>query len=122
VFVLKEDKIFYQYLGGYSDYLNNVKEEEKKEEKKSFSPRESKKEIPKLTYNEQKELDTIEDHITELEYQMKDIDELIQVSGNDYSKTKELYIQRELVEKTLNDKLERWAYLTDIKEKSKRKS
>jgi hypothetical protein len=33
-----------------------------------------------------------------------------------------LYIQRELVEKTLNDKLERWAYLTDIKEKSKRKS
>jgi len=122
VFVLKEDKIFYQYLGGYSDYLNNVKEEEKKEEKKSFSPRESKKEIPKLTYNEQKELDTIEDHITELEYQMKDIDELIQASGNDYSKTKELYIQRELVEKTLNDKLERWAYLTDIKEKSKRKS
>ena len=122
VFVLKEDKIFYQYLGGYSDYLNNVKEEEKKGEKKSFSPRESKKEIPKLTYNEQKELDTIEDHITELEYQMKDIDELIQVSGNDYSKTKELYIQRELVEKTLNDKLERWAYLTDIKEKSKRKS
>jgi ATP-binding cassette subfamily F protein uup len=82
----------------------------------------SKKEIPKLTYNEQKELDTIEDHITELEYQMKDIDELIQASGNDYSKTKELYIQRELVEKTLNDKLERWAYLTDIKEKSKRKS
>lgn len=122
VFVLKEDKIFYQYLGGYSDYLNNVKEEEKKGEKKSFSPRESKKEIPKLTYNEQKELDTIEDHITELEYQMKDIDELIQASGNDYSKTKELYIQRELVEKTLNDKLERWAYLTDIKEKSKRKS
>ena len=102
--------------------MNNVKEEKKKKKKKSFSPRESKKEIPKLTYNEQKELDTIEDHITELEYQMKDIDELIQVSGNDYSKTKELYIQRELVEKTLNDKLERWAYLTDIKEKSKRKS
>ncbi len=122
VFVLEEDKIFYQYLGGYSDYLDAVKEEEeKKEEKKNYSPRESKKEAPKLTYNEQKELDTIEDHITELEYQMKDIDNQILLSGNDYLKTKDLYQQRGLIEKTLNDKLDRWAYLTDIKEKSKRK-
>ncbi len=40
---------------------------------------------------------------------------------NDYQKTKELYEQRGLIEKSLNEKLDRWAYLTEIKEKSKRK-
>lgn len=121
IFVLEEDKLFHQYLGGYSDYLDVAKEEEKKEEKKNFFPKSGKETTPKLTYNEQKELDTIEDHITELEYQLKAIDDQIKTIINDYLKTKELYEQRGLIEKSLNEKLDRWTYLTEIKEKSKRK-
>ncbi|MDD3348140.1 MAG: ABC-F family ATP-binding cassette domain-containing protein [Bacilli bacterium] len=120
VFVLREDKIFHQYLGGYSDYLDLVKDEVKKEEKKSYFSRENKTGPIKLTYNEQKELDTIEDHITEMEYAIKEIDHQIKLISDDYLAVKALYEQRSFIEKTLNEKLDRWTYLTEIKENSRR--
>ncbi|HKM29996.1 MAG TPA: ABC-F family ATP-binding cassette domain-containing protein [Bacilli bacterium] len=121
VFVLEEDKLFHQYLGGYSDYIELYKEDNKKENKKNTLEREVKDRPIRLTYNEQKELDTIEDHITELEYVIANLDQQIKQAEDDYLQIQDLYNQRSVVEKDLNNKFDRWAHLTEIRNNSNRK-
>lgn len=121
VFVLEEDKLFHQYLGGYSDYIELYKEDNKKEDKKNTPEREVKDRPIRLTYNEQKELDTIEDHITELEYVIANLDQQIKQAEDDYLQIQDLYNQRGVVEKDLNNKFDRWAHLTEIRNNSNRK-
>lgn len=121
VFVLEEDKLFHQYLGGYSDYIELYKEDNKKENKKNTLEREVKDRPIRLTYNEQKELDTIEDHITELEYVIANLDQQIKQAEDDYLQIQDLYNQRGVVEKDLNNKFDRWAHLTEIRNNSNRK-
>jgi ATP-binding cassette subfamily F protein uup len=71
---------------------------------------------PKFTFQEQKEYDTIEEMIAGLEAKLEEIDLAIAEAATNYSKLNDLMKQKEELEKTLGDKMDRWVYLSDLAE------
>ena len=67
-----------------------------------------------MTYNEQREFETIEDEIAGVEKRLEEIAVELNNTGSNFEKAQELMNE----EKELNEKLEymmeRWTYLTEI--------
>ena len=70
-----------------------------------------------FTYMEQKEYETIDDDIEELETKVSELDDEIAKNATSYSKLAELTKEKEDVERQLEEKMERWEYLNDLAEK-----
>lgn len=68
----------------------------------------------KFTFNEQKEFDTIEEDITALEEGLSAIDDEMEQNASDFVKLRELTEEKEEKEALLDEKMERWEYLTEI--------
>lgn len=68
----------------------------------------------KLTYNEQREYDTIEDAISELEEKLQKVDEDMVRFSRDYPKLNELTKEKEKLKSELDEKMDRWMYLEDL--------
>lgn len=117
-----EDGRFRQYEGGYSDYIL-VKEFENSDvsDVKPIVKKEPGKKIKetklKFTYAEQKEFETIEDDINNIEERLAAIDLEMNNNANDFVKLNLLNSEKEAVEKELEYKMERWEYLTELYEK-----
>ena len=119
-----------QYEGGYTDYrdkcvssIYNVesngtsdapKSKAAGQVKKAYNSHENK---IKFTYMEQKEYETIDDDIEELEIKVSELDDEIAKNATSYSKLAELTKEKEDVERRLEEKMERWEYLNDLAEK-----
>ena len=119
-----------QYEGGYTDYrdkcvssIYNVssngtsdasKSKAAGQPKKAYNSHEDKL---KFTYMEQKEYETIDDDIEKLENRVSELDDEIAKNATSYSKLAELTKEKEEVEKQLEEKMERWEYLSDLAEK-----
>ena len=71
----------------------------------------------KFTYKEQKEFDTIEDDIAALEAKIEELDKEIITHASQYSRLTELTKEKEETQSLLDEKMERWMYLTELKEK-----
>lgn len=74
------------------------------------------KEKVKLTYMEQKEWDTIENDIAELEETIDSIQEEMNQAGNDFVLLQELQEKLTVKEIELENKMERWEYLASFTE------
>lgn len=74
------------------------------------------KEKVKLTYMEQKEWDTIENDIAELEETIDSIQEEMNQTGNDFALLQELQEKLTVKEIELENKMERWEYLASFTE------
>lgn len=74
------------------------------------------KEKVKLTYMEQKEWDTIENDIAELEETIDSIQEEMNQTGNDFVLLQELQEKLTVKEIELENKMERWEYLASFTE------
>lgn len=114
-----EDGQINHYFGAYSDYLA-VKTEEKSADKavsKIESPISTDKtentDKTKLTYMEKKEWETIESQIAEIEERISQIDTEMNENGSNTELL--LNLQKELDNKTkeLEEKYERWEYLSE---------
>ena len=114
-----EDGQINHYFGAYSDYLA-VKTEEKSADKavsKIESPISTDKtentDKTKLTYMEKKEWETIESQIAEIEERISEIDTEMNENGSNTELL--LNLQKELDNKTkeLEEKYERWEYLSE---------
>lgn len=110
-----------QYEGNYSDYIAtkninavSVKSEATVKEKKIWDKGEKKL---KMSYNEQREMETIDDEIAELENALEKIDIKIQEASASYSVLQELLAEKEELEQKLSYKMDRWVYLTELAEK-----
>ncbi|WP_281176905.1 ABC-F family ATP-binding cassette domain-containing protein [Amphibacillus sediminis] len=104
-----EIKTFY---GNYSEFLSSHAREEKQvnEQKKSVAKPKPKRK--KLSYHEQKEWETIEDVIGELETAIEVEKQSIIQAGADADRVQEHYQQQLKLESELNQKLERWEELS----------
>ncbi|MGB4660528.1 MAG: ABC-F family ATP-binding cassette domain-containing protein [Mobilitalea sp.] len=123
-----EHGIIRQYEGNFSDYKDarSILEEEKSitsttktvEEPKSASIATWKQNNTKIkfSYQEQKEYDNIDQDIAELEGKIAKTEEAIIKVSTDYTKLNELMEQKEVLEKALEDKMDRWVYLSDLAE------
>lgn len=80
----------------------------------SKSDHEKQKDRPlRFTFHEQKEYAAIDDIIAELEGKLKIISAKINESAADYVLLQQLVIEKETLEKELNEKMERWVYLNE---------
>lgn len=120
-----------QYEGGYTDYLE-AKEGRKKKaasddvntQKKDSGKRENAKDWKqnrpvklKFTFREQREYETIDDEIMELEEKIAQLESQMMEYATDSAKLSELMAEKETAEEELETKMERWVYLNDLAEK-----
>ena len=119
-----------QYEGGYTDYLESKNREnggiaEKSSSKASAEVSGGKKKATwdkgekklKFSYKEQKEFETIDDDIAALEQKIEELDAEMAAHASQYSRLSELTEEKEKVQAELDEKMERWMYLTELNEK-----
>ncbi|WP_035434626.1 ABC-F family ATP-binding cassette domain-containing protein [Bacillus sp. UNC322MFChir4.1] len=121
LFVFEGDGNVRIFFGSYSDYLDEKKAQEallkaevQKEKKVEEAPKQQRKR--KLSYNEQREWETIEDKIAELEAKIESITEELEKVGADYTKAQQLSEEQQRTEEELEQTMERWSELSDIVE------
>ena len=131
IFAFEEDGKLKQYEGGYTDYSIRKAEEEAEKENRESSVKgknvagngnevKEKKVKPKgpqklkFTYMEQKEYDTIESDIASLEEELEKLEQEMMQNVTNSFKLSELTAKQEEVQKTLDEKMERWMYLEDL--------
>ncbi len=129
-----------QYEGGFTDYKESVTTKERaknqrtenkngksavnsadKGKRPSAGKEKPKEEKLKFTYKEQKEFDEIDHVIAVLENSLLKIEEEMEREASNYSKLNELMIQKEDLEKQLEEKMNRWVYLNDLAEQIENK-
>ena len=122
IFAFETGGFLRQYEGGYSDYLEAKKQWEQPEiavkPKKDASEKTEKIKQKKLkfTWQEQKDYETIEDVIAGIEEHIADLDRQINLSATDFVKLGALTQEKEEQEALLDEKMERYLYLTDLAE------
>ncbi|WP_077318047.1 ABC-F family ATP-binding cassette domain-containing protein [Virgibacillus proomii] len=107
------------YHGNYTDFLKQqiqtndqaAKQPSKEPEKPILN-----KQKKKMSYLDKKEWDEIEDDITALEEKLAAIQEEIINAGSDSEKVQQLYQEQQEIEKTLNEKIDRWEELSLLAE------
>ena len=70
----------------------------------------------KFTYKEQKDWEHIEDEIAELEETLSQLDKAMEDASSSYSRLQELMEEKEKTERILEEKMERWMYLSNLAE------
>ena len=108
-----------RYNGNWSDWAAHRKEEDtpvKVEKTKPATERPRTQKL-KFSYNEQREYATIDDDLAKLEAKITECEAAQSKCGSDYVKLQELQAQQADLEKQLEQKTERWVYLTELAEK-----
>ena len=119
-----------QYEGGYSDYAA-VKQAEEEEKQRAEREKEKKKqqkaeEVTKkpvreqklrFSYLEQREYNTIEEDIQTLEETIEQLEKDMDAAATDFVRLRELSEKKEQSEALLEQKMERWVYLSDLAER-----
>jgi ATP-binding cassette subfamily F protein uup len=118
IFDFQGGGVIKKYLGSYSDYCreNTAEPSFKKEAEPAVPARTSANKKLKFTFKEQHEFENIDSEIAELENIIGDIAAQIEAASSDYIKLQELMTQKEALDKALDDKVERWAYLNNLAE------
>ncbi len=136
IFAFEGNGVISQYEGGYTDYINKKKQQELTEnagtlvEKniEKLSQKESannnkkddykhRNKKLKFSYNEQREYETIEDDIANLEEKLERLDKEMNENATNSVKLKELMEAKEETENLLMEKMDRWEYLEDLAKK-----
>ena len=123
IFAIGEDGEVSRYVGNFTDYLEKrqaevraqTKAQKKEKEPASAKPVRQKK--LKFTFKEQREFETIEDDIAALENRLSELDGEMSAAGSDYVKLQELTEEQTALNARLEERMERWVYLTDLAEK-----
>ena len=129
IFAFEGEGQLVQYEGGYTDYVRAKQEkagkvstvsQEKSEEDKKKAAREWKKNRPeklKFSFKEQREFDTIDDVISNLEEKIQSLEQEILKNATNSLKLQELMKEKKDAEALLEEKMDRWVYLNDLAER-----
>ena len=110
-----------QHEGGYTEYAARIAAETSEEEvktpvKKGVDTRVKEKKL-KFTYKEQKEYETIESDIAALEEKIEELESSMSKFARDFVKLNQITKEKEEAEALLEEKMDRWMYLEDLKAK-----
>ncbi|MEG2058483.1 MAG: ABC-F family ATP-binding cassette domain-containing protein [Lachnospiraceae bacterium] len=126
IFSFEEGGRLCQHEGGYTEYANwkemqaesvsNVENSTRKtEEVQGKNWKESQQKKLKFTYQEQKDYEVIEDEIEKIETELAGYDVEILAAATNYGVLHALTQKKEEAEKRLEEKMQRWEYLEDLK-------
>lgn len=129
VFVFGEDGKIEGYTGNY-DYFKEQQsiEDEKLEDLESKSRIDNRQKSTnknkslKFSYNEKREWETIDEEVSELEEKIEDIESKTLEFATDYEKLQALMDEKTEIEVKLEDKMDRWLYLSELDEEIKNES
>ncbi|EHI99901.1 ABC transporter related protein [Clostridium sp. DL-VIII] len=129
IFSYEGDGCIREYNGNYSDFLiskeiekakdiidNNNSANAKNDDKNKNYKEKTRDNKPKFTFKEKKEYETIDEDISKLEENIKELDKEMSKNSSSYGKLNELMKEKEEVQKELDSKYERWEYLSGIAE------
>ena len=110
-----------QHEGGYTEYAARIAAETSEEEvktpvKKGVDTRVKEKKL-KFTYKEQKEYETIESDIAALEEKIEELESSMSKFARDFVKLNQITKEKEEAEALLEEKMDRWMYLEELKAK-----
>lgn len=110
-----------QHEGGYTEYAQRIAAEapeivEKAPVKKGVDTRVKEKKL-KFTYKEQREYETIESEIAALEEKIETLENSMGRFSSDFVKLNEIVKEKEEAEALLEEKMDRWMYLEELKAK-----
>jgi ATP-binding cassette subfamily F protein uup len=131
IFAYTRDGVFRQYEGGWSDYAAARERDASADVQragaaaKTEKPKTEKPKGPvklKFTYKEQREYETIEADIAALEEHIAALEEEILQNTTDFIKLNALTQEKEQEEARLEEKMERYIYLSDLEERIRKES
>ena len=125
IFAYEGNGRIFIFTGNYSDYaifreIQGIEFEDEKPEKvvepkkEKEKPKSDKK--TKFSYKEQKEFDSIDSDIEQLEKKIAALEESTAVYATDFTKLQEIMNEKAELEKELEYKYERWEYLNELAE------
>ena len=133
IFAYEENGRLVQYEGGYTDYLHareaknadmtghvntsgttspSDAEPSKSVNRNNWKDGQTKKK--KMTYQEQKDFETIEDDIAAIEARLEEIDTEMGQAASDFVKLGKLSEEKENLSQELEQKMDRWMYLEEL--------
>ena len=119
IFEVKGDGRVEVYTGNWTDWMEKRRQEEqpqKTEKPRTVQERPREKKL-KFSYKEEREYATIDQDIADLEAAMEENQAAQSSCGSDYVKLQELQDRLTELEQKLEEKMERWMYLNELKEK-----
>ncbi|TYS68489.1 ABC-F family ATP-binding cassette domain-containing protein [Sutcliffiella horikoshii] len=128
LFILEGDGNVKRIFGEYSDYVQEqqLKRKEQKQleqaKKETQTVTRQKQKTLKLSYQEQKDWDTIEERIMELEEKLETIEKEIATAGSDYEKVSKWLSEQKETNQLLEEAMNRWEELSEKVEKIKEQS
>lgn len=119
VFEVRGDGEIHRFTGNWTDWQAKRRAEEapspKAEKPKPAAERPRERKL-KFTFKEQREFETIDADLAELEAQITACQTEQESCGSDYVKLQELQARQAELEAALEEKTERWVYLNELKE------
>jgi ATP-binding cassette subfamily F protein uup len=114
--VLKGDGDIDTFYGNYSEFLEKDTKlpERKKTEIKEEASQKDKPKKKRMSYNEQREFETIEDDIAKVESRLEEITNEMNNTGSDFEKAQKLMEEESRLNEKLEHLIERWTYLTEL--------
>ncbi len=115
LWALNGDGTVKEWLGVYSDYLEENKTSEKEQTIKKEEPvLKTPKEKKRLSYKEQREWESIGGEIEKAEQQIMDLETQLSNAGADYDLVREVNEKLEKANAHYEHLIERWSYLEEI--------
>ncbi|MGO2138588.1 MAG: ABC-F family ATP-binding cassette domain-containing protein [Leuconostoc mesenteroides] len=116
LYMFEGDGVIKRFDGLFSDYLamDLAKSAPAQKEEKVVADKKPQKK--KLTYNEKKEWQTIEDDIASIEQRISEIPEEMAQNGTNYVLLGDLQKELDSLNEDLEEKMNRWEYLSEIVE------
>lgn len=131
IFAYVGDGVIEQYEGGFTDYqvsyalrhpeseealaISGKKNTEDTKDSKKTVDREHSRKL-KFSYKEEREWETIEDDIAALEEKISELEEAMTETATDFVRLNELSKEKDETEALLEEKMERWEYLSNLAE------
>lgn len=116
LFIFKGNGIIKDEYSSYSEYRLKVNKEQKKDKKTDKKKPDLKTEkVVKFSYDEKKEHKSLEKQINKLELEKKEMESFFKDSNNSYEKMHEKGKELEKLNSLLDDKLNRWMELDELK-------
>lgn len=119
IFSFEGNGVIKQYEGNYSDCKDKLshKEEKPKDSKKEPKTWDKGERKLKMSFKEQKEYETIDQEIEDLEEELKLYDQKIEAASRDHIELQKLLAEKERLSQQLSQKTDRWVYLNELAEK-----
>ncbi len=119
IFEVKGDGGVEQYVGNWSDWDRKRRKEEApaKQEKPRTAPERPREKKLKFSFKEEREFATIDEDIANLEAKIEENQIRQSLCGSDFVALQRLQEELTALEEVLEEKTQRWLYLTELKER-----